>query len=68
MGLEATGDVEAAMDKAMEVLADRRLRMLATGLEVSLITRCPNGVGWPVLKREVGQNRADIEAARNGKS
>lgn len=39
----------------------------ATGLEVSLITRCPDGAKWPVLMLEVGQTYADIEAVRNGK-
>lgn len=62
----STVDVEAAQIEAMKILTDAKKLLEKTGLEVSLITRCPNGAKWPVLMLEVGQNYTDIEAVRNG--
>ena len=48
-------------------MTDAKKLLEQTGLEVSLITRCPDGAQWPVLMLEVGQKYTDIEAVRNGK-
>jgi hypothetical protein len=60
-------EVEAAHAEAMKIMTDAKKLLEQTGLEVSLITRCPNGAKWPVLMLEVGQTYADIENVRNGK-
>ena len=60
-------DMEAAQVEAMKIMTDAKKLLEKTGLEVSLITRCPDGARWPVLMLEVGQKYADIEAVRNGK-
>jgi hypothetical protein len=60
-------DIEAAQIEAMKIMTDAKRLLEKTGLEVSLIARCPDGSRWPVLMLEVGQNYADIEAVRNGK-
>ncbi len=60
-------DMEAAQAEAMKIMSDAKKLLEKTGLEVSFITRCPDGAKWPVLMLEVGQNYADIEAVRNGK-
>lgn len=60
-------EMEAAQAEAIKILTDAVKLIRETGLEVSFITRCPNGAKWPVLMLEVGQNYADIEAVRNGK-
>jgi hypothetical protein len=60
-------DMDAAQAEAMKIMIDARKLLERTGLEVSFITRCPNGAKWPVLMLEVGQNFADIDAVRNGK-
>jgi hypothetical protein len=60
-------DVEAAQTEAMKIMTDAKKLLEKTGLDVSLITRCPDGARWPVLMLEVGQTYADIEAVRNGK-
>jgi hypothetical protein len=60
-------DIEAAHAEAMKIMTDAKKLLEETGLEVSLITRCPNGAKWPVLMLEVGEKFADIEAVRNGK-
>jgi hypothetical protein len=60
-------DVESAHAEAMKIMVDAKKLLVKTGLEVSLINRCPNGAKWPVLMLEVGQKYADIDAVRNGK-
>lgn len=60
-------DIEAAHTEAMKIMTDAKKLLDQTGLEVSLITRCPNGATWPVLMLEVGETYADIENVRNGK-
>ena len=60
-------EIEAAQIEAMKIMLDAKRLLGQTGLEVSLITRCPDGAKWPVLMLEVGQNYSDIEAVRNGK-
>lgn len=60
-------EIEAAQLAAIKILTDAKKLLEATGLEVSFITRCPDGAKWPVLMLEVGQTYADIEAVRNGK-
>lgn len=57
---------EAAQTDAMKIMAEAKRQIENLGLEVSLITRCPNGSKWPVLMLEAGQRYADIEAVRNG--
>jgi hypothetical protein len=57
---------EAAQAEAIKIMTDAKKLLEQTGLEVSFITRCPNGAQWPVLMLEVGEKFADIEAARNG--
>lgn len=59
-------DVEVAQAEAMKIMTDAKKLLEQTGLEVSLITRCPNGAKWPVLMLEVGETYSDIEKARNG--
>ena len=59
-------DMEVAQAAAMKILNDAKKLLEQTGLEVSLITRCPNGAKWPVLMLEVGQTYSDIEKVRNG--
>lgn len=59
-------DIEAAQMEAIKIMTDAKRLLEQTGLEVSFITRCPNGAKWPVLMLEVGQTFADIEAVRNG--
>ncbi|UUZ66382.1 hypothetical protein LP417_35875 (plasmid) [Polaromonas sp. P1-6] len=56
-------DVEVAQAKAMKIMTDAKKLLEQTGLEVSLITRCPNGAKWPVLMLEVGETYSDIEKA-----
>lgn len=58
--------MEAAQAEAMKIMTDARKQLMATGLEVSLIVRSPNGAKWPVLMLEVGETFRDIDAARNG--
>ena len=60
-------EIDAAQAEAIKIMTDSKKRLEATGLEVSFITRCPDGAKWPVLMLEVGQTFADIEAVRNGK-
>lgn len=60
-------EMEAAQAEAIRILTDAVKLLRETGLEVSFITRCPDGAKWPVLMLEVGQHYADIEAVRNGK-
>lgn len=67
MSPDATMDIEAAQIEAMKIMTDAKKLLEQTGLEVSLITRCPDGARWPVLMLEVAQKYADIEAVRNGK-
>lgn len=62
-----TLDVETAQQEALKIMLDAKKALERTGLEVSLITRCPDGARWPVLMLEVGEKYADIEAVRNGK-
>ena len=50
----------------MKIMTEAKRQIENLGLEVSLITRCPNGSKWPVLMLEAGQTYADIEAVRNG--
>lgn len=59
-------EIEAAQTEAMKIMAEAKRQIANLGLEVSLITRCPNGSMWPVLMLEAGQSYADIEAVRNG--
>lgn len=67
MSLKATADIEAARTEAMKIMSEAKKKLEQTGLEVSLITRCPDGAKRPVLMLEVGHAYADIEAVRNGK-
>jgi hypothetical protein len=64
--LKNTVDIEAAQAEAIRILTDAKKALEKTGLEVSFITRCPNGSQWPVLMLEVGATYADIEKVRNG--
>jgi hypothetical protein len=57
---------EAAQAEAIKIMTDAKKLLEQTGLEISLIVRCPNGSRWPVLMLEAGEKFADIEAARNG--
>lgn len=59
-------DIEVAQADARKIMTDAKKLLEKTGLEVSLITRCPNGAKWPVLMLEVGVNYSDIESVRNG--
>jgi hypothetical protein len=61
-----TTEMETAQAEAMKIMTDAKKLLEQTGLEVSFITRCPNGAKWPVFMLEVGQTYADIEAVRNG--
>lgn len=61
-----TKDIEAAQAEAMKIMTDAKRLLEGTGLEVSLIARCPAGAKWPVFMLEVGYAFADIEAVRNG--
>ena len=65
--MTTTKDIESAHAEAMKIMTEAKKLLEQTGLEVSLITRCPDGARWPVLMLEVGQTYADIEAVRNGK-
>lgn len=67
MPIVASTDIEAAQAEAMKIMTNAKRLLEQTGLEVSLITRCPDGAKWPMLMLEVGQTYADIEAVRNGK-
>lgn len=58
--------IEAAQAQAMKIMTEAMRQIEKLGLEVSLITRCPNGSKWPVLMLEAGQSYTDIEAVRNG--
>lgn len=58
--------IETAQAEAMKIMTEAKRQIESLGLEVSLITRCPNGSKWPVLMLEAGHRYADIEAARNG--
>ena len=60
-------EINAAQVEAIKIIMDAKKLLEATGLEVSFITRCPDGAKWPVLMLEVGQTYSDIEAVRNGK-
>ena len=60
-------EINAAQVEAIKIITDAKKLLEATGLEVSFITRSPDGAKWPVLMLEVGQTYADIEAVRNGK-
>lgn len=62
----STLDIEAAQMEAMKIMTDAKKLLEQTGLEVSLITRCPNGSKWPVLMLEVGETYSDIEKVRDG--
>lgn len=64
--LASTVEIQAAQDKAMTIMGNARRFLEETGLEASLIARCPNGARWPVLMLEAGQTFSDIEAVRNG--
>jgi len=66
MQLNSPIDIEARQAEAMKIMTDAKKLLEQTGLEVSLITRCPNGARWPVLMLEVGETYRDIEAARKG--
>ena len=66
MPLNTSLDIDTAQVEAMRIMAEAKKLLEKTGLEVSLITRCPNGARWPVLMLEVGECFADIEAVRNG--
>lgn len=66
MQLNSHIDIEARQAEAMKIMTDAKKLLEQTGLEVSLITRCPNGARWPVLMLEVGETYPDIEAARKG--
>ncbi|KGH30845.1 hypothetical protein [Comamonas testosteroni] len=66
VGQQAGAAIEAAQAEAMKIMAAAKRQIENLGLEVSLITRCPNGSKWPVLMLEAGQSYADIEAVRNG--
>ena len=57
---------EAAQAEAIKIMTDAKKLLEKTGLEVSFITRAPNGAKWPVLMLEVGETFADIDAVRNG--
>ncbi len=59
-------DIHAKQAEAMQILLEAAKQLKQTGLEVSLITRSPNGAKWPVLMLEVGETYRDIEAARSG--
>ncbi|GAO73642.1 hypothetical protein [Comamonas sp. E6] len=58
--------IEAAQAEAMKIMTEAKLQIEKLGLEVSLITRCPNGSKWPVLMLDAGQSYPAIEAVRNG--
>lgn len=58
--------MELAQADAMKILKEAKNQLEETGLEVSLISRCPNGSKWPVLMLEVGACFTDIEKVRNG--
>ncbi len=58
--------IEVAQIEAMKIMTEAKKMLEQTGLEVSLITRCPNGSKWPVLMLEVGVAYADIEKVRKG--
>jgi hypothetical protein len=60
-------EFEAAWAESLNIMTDAKNAIEKTGLEVSLITRAPNGARWPVLMLEAGEKYADIEAVRNGK-
>jgi hypothetical protein len=60
-------DIEAAQVEAVKIMTDAKKLLEKTGLEVSFITRCPDGAKWPVLMLEVGHRYADIDAVRTGK-
>ena len=60
-------DVEAAQHEAIKIMIDAKKLLEKTGLEVSFITRAPDGARWPVLMLEVAVKYTDIEAVRNGK-
>lgn len=62
----SANDIEAAQAEAMKIMTDAKKLLQQTGLEVSLITRCPNGARWPVLMLEVGETFLDIEKVRDG--
>ena len=66
MSLETVPAIEAAHAEAIKIMTDAKNLLERTGLEVSFITRCPDGAKWPVLMLEVGHCYADIEAVRNG--
>jgi hypothetical protein len=55
---------EAAQTEAMKIMTDAKKLLEKTGLEVSFITRAPNGAKWPVLMLEVGETFAGIDAVR----
>ena len=59
-------EIEVAQADAMKIMTEAKALLEQTGLEVSLIVRCPNGSKWPVLMLEVGENYSDIEKVRNG--
>ena len=48
-------------------MIDAKKLLEKSGLEVSFITRAPDGARWPVLMLEVAEKYTDIEAVRNGK-
>ncbi|MFC6281044.1 MULTISPECIES: hypothetical protein [Polaromonas] len=58
--------IQVAQIEAMKIMTEAKKMLEQTGLEVSLITRCPNGSQWPVLMLEVGVAYADIEKVRKG--
>jgi hypothetical protein len=66
MANEKNTKLDDAQAEAWKILTDAKKLLEKSGLEVSLITRCPNGARWPVLMLEVGEKFADIEAVRNG--
>lgn len=59
-------DIEAAHAEATKIRIDTKKLIEQTGLEASLITRCPNGAKWPVLMHEIGETYSDIEKVRHG--
>lgn len=58
--------IDAAQVEAMKIMTEAKKLLEQTGLEVSLITRCPSGSEWPVLMLEVGATYTDIEKVRRG--
>ena len=64
MSFNTTMDIDAAQTEALQIMADAKRLLERTGLEVSLITRCPDGAKWPVENRWIESGKRAKNSCR----